>query len=125
MSMIPPRESPPVNRTVVIVCVTLLTLAMFGLYGWVSYKGGSVSSLLQFLGVSIVPTATAMASYLSSSGVRRVVDRVQEQTNGNTTRLLDIAQTAVQAMPPSAPSTPTPPASATLTPTTPPSPPGG
>lgn len=114
MSLIPPKDPPQVDRNVVIICATILLLAMLGLYGWVQAKGGSTTSLLQYLAVAAVPTLSAMASYVNVRGVKKdvaavnhAVGQVQAQTNGNQSRLLDITEQAVRALPgSSAPDTP-------------------
>jgi hypothetical protein len=95
-----------VNRTIGAVCLTVLLLAILALYGWVSTRGGNLSSLVTFLALAILPIGSSLAnSVLVGSvkkdlhNVRHDVRQVQEQTNGNTSRLLDITEQAVQALP--------------------------
>lgn len=71
---------------VLIVCSTVLGLALLGVMGWLLYQQRDVSTLL-----TLVNTFVSVFLLKRMSDVDGRVGKVESQTNGHTTRLMDAA----------------------------------
>jgi hypothetical protein len=97
----PPDTGTP--KPVTIVCSTVVALAVLGLYAWQTARGYDTTNT-----IIIVFATLGLGGYAKSGVIHREVSNVRQQTNGNTSRLLDIIERAL----PTAPEPPVPPAPA-------------
>lgn len=77
---------------VVIICTTVLALAVLGLYGWQQATGHDTGTTLMLLAGVLGAGGFGIASYTRNTQVQRDVTAVRHQTNGNTSRLLDLIE---------------------------------
>lgn len=69
-----------------IICATLLGLGLLTVIGWLLYTDKDTAAVL-----TLVNTVMAAAVYGKVWSTHATTKRVEQQTNGNTTRLMDAA----------------------------------
>lgn len=77
------------NKTVAIVCVTAIVVAVIGLIGWVSSAGGDIERILGWSGTILGPMLAVLGSVLMVrqvnehvGAVKKDIQIVKVQTNG-------------------------------------------
>jgi len=100
----PERDRAPT----VVICSTVLALAVLGLYAWQIATGRDAGSTLVLLVAMLGAAVPGFTAHTKAGQLQRDVTAVKTQTNGNTTRLLDMLERvlAAQQTPPPAPPTP-------------------
>lgn len=78
-------KSPAVFATL-IVCATILGLALLGVLGWLAWAQRDASTVLGLVNLLI---SAFLLKRVSDVDAR--ASRVEQQTNGHTTRLMDVA----------------------------------
>jgi apolipoprotein N-acyltransferase len=76
----------------VLICTTILALAVLGAYVWLQSIGRENNTLLLVLVGLVGAGGFGYASHARTGQVERDMTAVKVQTNGNTSRLLDILE---------------------------------
>lgn len=95
------------NKTVVMVCITAIIVAVIGLVGWVSYAGGDIERILGWSGTILAPLILSVASLVKVTQVNTHMEEAKQdirvvkvQTNGKMRDFgdrLDAAEKALEA----------------------------
>lgn len=104
--MTPPPDRPG-SSVAVVICSTVLALAVLGLYAWQSSRGIDTSNTLTLVIMTLGVAVPGVANYSRSSAIERKVDTVQAQTNGNQSELLAMLREAQIKLAESVPVAPT------------------
>lgn len=80
-----------VTPVVVIMGILVLLVAMLAAYSYVLAHNGDTDKLTGFLMAAILPTVSSLLLFLKTDSVDQKVDQVQQQTNGNMSRLIEAA----------------------------------
>lgn len=75
----------------VIVGVLVLLLAMLAAYSYILAHNGDTDKLTGFLMAAVLPTVSTLLLFVKTDSVDQKVDQVQQQTNGNMSKLIDAA----------------------------------
>lgn len=94
------------RSTVVVICSTVIALAVLGLYAWQSARGIDTSNTLTLVIMTLAAAVPGVANYGRSSAIERKVDTVQQQTNGNQSELISMLRDAQQQLAESIPPRP-------------------
>jgi ammonia channel protein AmtB len=100
------EPSPDGRSTVVVVCSTIIALAVLGLYAWQSAHGKDTGTTLTLVMLTLAAAVPGWANYNRTSAIERKVDTVQAQTNGNVTRLHNMLDEALGRLAESVPPRP-------------------
>jgi len=69
-----------------IICGSVVTLGLLGIIGWLLYAGRDTAAIL-----TLVNSLIAAVTYMKLRDVDSRTTRVEQNVNGNTTRLMDAA----------------------------------
>lgn len=102
-----PEKSPGESRsTVVVVCSTVIALAVLALYGWQAAHGQDTGTTLTLVMLTLAAAVPGWANYNRASAVERKVETLTQQTNGNVSALQDMLSEALGRLAESVPPRP-------------------
>lgn len=90
------------RSTLLLICLSVVTLALIGLYAWEQATAHDTSTTLGLLGLAGA-AVFGVAQQNRSNALRADVAQVKVQTNGNTSRLLDMIERFGESLAVSAP----------------------
>jgi hypothetical protein len=91
---------------VVVICSTVLALAVLGLYAWQSAHGQDTGTTFTLVVITLAAAVPGVASYTRAGALQRDVTAVRHQTNGNTSELLAMLREAQRQLAASTPAAP-------------------
>jgi len=94
------------RSTVVVVCSTIIALAVLALYAWQSAHGRDTSTTLTLVMLTLAAVVPGWANYTRTSSIERKMDTVTQQTNGNVSALHDMLSDALGKLAESVPPRP-------------------